>query len=156
MIEFVYDHDEEISQFVAQLAPPSGGGFGKRKTIGVVDEQGRLIAGLVYFNYDPAAATIEFGAAAVTPRWFNRAVYRRMFEYPFLECGCQQLYGRVRASNVLLLDELARLNFNLTIMPRMYGRDEDGVVCTLTDDQWLDSAIARRVYRDAIKKREAA
>ena len=39
MLEFVYDHDEEISQFVAQLAPPSGGGFGRCKTIGVIDER---------------------------------------------------------------------------------------------------------------------
>ena len=156
MLEFVYDHDEEISQFIAQLAPPSGGGFGRCKTIGVIDEDGRLIAGLVYFNYDPNAAVIEFGAAAISPRWFNRATYRRMFEYPFMQCGCQMLFGRVRSDNEALLVQLARLNFNLTYVPRMYGRSEDGVLCTLTDDQWLDNALSKRIYRDARKKQEAA
>ena len=48
------------------------------------------------------------------------------------------------------------MNFNLTYVPRMYGRDEDGVLCTLTDDQWLDSAVSRRIYRDVRRKREAA
>ena len=38
----------------------------------------------------------------------------------------------------------------------MYGRSEDGVLCTLTDDQWLDSKMSKRLYRDVRKKREAA
>jgi len=156
MLEFVYDHDKEISQFVAQFAPPSGGGFGRCKTIGVIDGEGRLIAGIVYFNYDPNAAVIEFGAAAIEPCWFNRMTHRRMFEYPFIQCGCQMLFARVRANNELLLSQLARLNFNLTAVPRMYGRDEDGVLCTLTDDQWLDSALSKRIYRDVRRKQEAA
>ena len=143
MIDFVYNHDDEVAQFVAQLSPPAGGGFGRCKTIGMIDGEGRLIAGLVYFNYDPKAAAIEIGAAAITPRWFNRATYRRMFEYPFIECGCQMVYGRVRADNEQLLSQLARMNFNLTIVPRMYGRSEDGVICTLTDDQWLDSRLSQ-------------
>ena len=91
MLDFVYGHDEEIARFVAMFGP-SGVDFGRCKTIGVIDADGKLIAGLVYFNYEPDAATMEFGAAAIDPRWFNRATYRRMFEYPFIECGCQMLY----------------------------------------------------------------
>ena len=156
MIDFVYNHDAEVTHFIRQVSPTGGDGFGRCKTIGVIDSEGRLIAGLVYFHFDPNAETIEFGAAATTPRWFNRAVYRRMFEYPFIECGCQMLYGRVRADNEHLLSLLARVNFNLTMVPRMYGRSEDGVLCTITDDQWLDGRIAKRIYRDVRRDREAA
>ena len=155
MYEFVYGHDEEVAQFIASLAPPSGGGFGRCKTIGVIDGDGRLVAGLVYFNYDPNAGVIEMGAASITPRWFSRTMYRRLFEYPFIECGCQMLAARVRAENEPLLSQFARMNFDLTYVPRLYGRDEDGVLCTLTDDQWLDSRIAKWIYR-GVKKREAA
>ena len=66
------------------------------------------------------------------------------------------LYGRVRAENEHLLSLLARVNFNLTMVPRMYGRSEDGVLCTLTDDQWLDSKLSERLYRDVRREREAA
>ena len=156
MIEFVYDHDAEFTHFVGQLSPPAGGGFGRCKTIGMIDAEGKLIAGLVYFNYDLEAEAIEFGAAAITPRWFTRATYRRMFEYPFVECGCQMLYGRVRAENEHLLSLLARVNFNLTMVPRMYGRSEDGVLCTLTDDQWLECRLSQRIYRNVRREREAA
>jgi RimJ/RimL family protein N-acetyltransferase len=156
MIDFVYQHDAEVLQFMGHRTPPAGGGYGRCKTIGVIDGEGRLIAGLVYFNFDPEGETIEFGAAAITPRWFTRATYRRMFEYPFVECGCQMLYGRVRADNEHLLSLLARVNFNLTMVPRLYGRSEDGVLCTLTDDQWLDSRVSRRIYRDVRREKEAA
>ena len=154
-MDFVYGHDEEIARFVAtfshgQLAVEN---FGRCKTIGIIDEKGKLIAGVTYFNYDPRAQTIEFGAASVTPHWFNRATYRRIFEYPFLEAGCQMLWARIRADNEYLLGQLARINFNLTLVPRMYGRGDDGVLCTLTDDQWLDCSVAKRIYRD-VKKRE--
>ena len=52
MLEFVYGHDEEIARFVARSVP-TGTDFGRCKTIGVIDADGKLIAGLVYFNYDP-------------------------------------------------------------------------------------------------------
>jgi RimJ/RimL family protein N-acetyltransferase len=157
VFEFVYDHDEEVARFITALTPGAGvAGFGRHKTIGLIDENGRLVAGLIYFNYDPNTAVIEYGGASIDRRWLCRATIRRMFEYPFIECGCQMLVTRVRAENEHLLSQLARLNFNLTYMPRMYGRDEDGVICTLTDDQWLDSAVSKRIYRDVSRKKEAA
>lgn len=154
MIEFVYNHDNEVAQFIRQEAL-SPADFGRCKTIGVIDGD-RLIAGLVYYNYDPDAETIEMGARAITPRWFTRATYRRLFEYPFVECGCQMLYARIPVENEYLLSQFARMNFNLTVIPRLYGRSEDGVLCTLTDDQWLDSRLAKRMYRNMRREREAA
>ena len=156
MFEFVYDQDETVAQFVAQFMPSTGNGYGRCKTIGVIDDGGNLIAGLVYFNYDPNAAVIETAVASIDRRWLNRATYRRMFEYPFIECGCQMIYGRVRADNEPWLAQLAKMNFNFTYVPRMYGRGDDGVLCTLTDDQWLDSAVSKRIYRDVRRKEEAA
>lgn len=155
MLNFVYGHDAEIGEFVNQFSGRGNVGFGRCKTIGVIDGEGKLIAGMVYYNYDETSGVIEFGLAAIDRRWFNRTTFRRMFEYPFIECGCQLLYTRVRADNEYLLSQMARLNFSLTLIPRMYGRDADGVIGTLTDDQWLDSNLAQRVYR-AVARKEAA
>lgn len=155
-MNFVYGHDEEIAQFVAQFDPRGRAAIVNCKAIGVVDDDGKLIAGMVYHNYDEAAGVIEFGLAATDRKFFNRTTFRRMFEYPFIECGCQMLYTRVRSDNEYLLSQMARLNFSLTLIPRMYGRDADGVIGTLTDDQWLDSQLAQRVYRAVAKKEEKA
>jgi len=154
MTEFVYGRDREIVQFISQLAPTSNGDIGRCKSIGVV-EGGRLIAGLLYFNYDTDAATIELGIASTTPRWLSRATYRRMYEYPFIECGCQMIKSYARADNERVLSQFARMNFNLVLVPRWFGRNDDGVLATLTDDQWLDCKIAKWIYRD-VQKKEAA
>ena len=151
-MQFLYGHDDAVTSFVAQLIGREVRSFGRYKAIGVLDEDGRLIGGAVYSNYDPAAGVIEGSIAAIDRRFFSREAFRRILEYVFIGCGCQMLYARVRADNEHLLSQLARLNFNFTLIPRMYGRDDDGVVVTLTDDQWLDSKLARRVYRDVTKE----
>lgn len=156
MLQYVYDNDVIVAQFIAKRLNRDTRTFGRYKTIGVLDEEGRLIGGVVYLNYDRAAGVIEMGLAAVSPRFFNRETFRRMFEYVFIGAKCQMLFTRVRAGNEHLLSQMARLNFNLTLIPRMYGREEDGVIGTLTDDQWLDSKLARRVYRDVTRKEQAA
>lgn len=157
-MEFVYDRREEILDFGSSLYGPHGvpGDREKCKTIGIVDLDGKLIAGFIYFNYDDRAETIEFGVASSTPRWLTPITYRRLFEYPFVECGCQMLMARVRSYNYSSLNVMARMNFNFTMVPRLFGRSEDGVLCTLTDDQWLDCAITKRVYREMRQKMEAA
>lgn len=154
MIEFLYGHDKEVAEFVSQFISRGAAPTGRFKAIGVLDGDLRLIAGCVYFNYDDEADVMEFALASIDRRWANKTMFKRMFEYPFIECGCQMLFTRVRADNEPLLSQMARLNFNLTLIPRMYGREDDGVIGTLTDDQWLDSNLARRVYRDV--KKEAA
>jgi len=156
MFEFVYGHDAEIVRFIGQFIPTSTTNLGRCKTIGVIDGDGVLVAGLIYYDYKPAAGTIELGAASSTPRWLNRTTYRRMFEYPFIECGCQMVTVHASAEKEALLTLLARMNFSLTYVPRLCGRSEDGVLCTLTDDQWLDSRVARRIYRGVNKNIEEA
>ena len=117
MLNFVYGHDAEIGEFVNQFSGRGNVGFGRCKTIGVIDGEGKLIARMVACNYDETSGVIEFGRAAIDRRWLNRTTYRRMFEYPFIECGCQLLYTRVRADNEYLLSQMARLNFELDTDP---------------------------------------
>lgn len=151
MLNFVYEHDDLITKFVATLVPDHGRGFGKCRTIGVIDEEGRLIAGLIYHNYDPEAEVIEISGAATDRRWLNRATLKRMFEYPFVDCSCQMVVMRVRADNEHLLRILAAYDFSFTLMPRLYGRGDDGVLCTLTDDAWLSNKFSKRFY-EKLKK----
>ena len=173
MIDYVYGHDEVVAHFVAQLIPSCRErGLPKAsKSIGVIemDEQGegQLIAGLVYHNWDPDAGTIEVSCAAIPgKRWLTRQTIRRIYEYPFEQLGCQMLYGRVDADNEQLLRQLAALNYSLIRIPRMLGRDRDGVLTLLTVEDWQANAFSRRdakfikprVERDVIdvSTREAA
>jgi len=147
MLRYVYGQDQIIARFVASLVHHVGWrGFpSNAKSIGVIDDAGKLIAGIVYTNWNPEAGTIEISGAALPGKnWLTRETLRRMFGYPFLELHCQMVVMRVQAENVRLLRQLAAYGFNFVEIPRMYGRDRHGVICTLTDEAWAENKFNRR------------
>ena len=145
MLDYVYGHDETVSQFVAALIPHCRRGFGRCKAIGVI-EDGALIAGIVYHNWDPEAGILEIsGAALPKSRWLTRETLRRMYQYPFHQCGCQMIVQRTPADNGSLLYVLARYGYAFIAVPRLFGRDRDGVLCALTREAWEGNRFNQRL-----------
>jgi RimJ/RimL family protein N-acetyltransferase len=144
-MRYLIGHNDVVARFVAAHIPHCERGFGtKIMTLGVVDG-GRLIGGLVYHNYDPEAATIEISGAAIDPRWLTRTTLRLMHVYPFVDARCQMVVMRVSADNTRLLRQLKALGYKRVTVERLFGRDRDGVVATLTDDVWKSRRIHQRV-----------
>jgi RimJ/RimL family protein N-acetyltransferase len=144
-VKYLYGHDDLVADFVAALIPSCRErGFGRAKAIGVMDNAGRLIAGIVYHNYDPDAELIEIsGAALPKTYWLTRETLRRMYEYPFLQVGVQMIVQRNAADDEYLLGVLARYGYAFIRIPRMLGRDRDGVLCTLTYEDWIANKFNR-------------
>jgi RimJ/RimL family protein N-acetyltransferase len=147
MLDYVYGHDQTVAEFVASLIPHCHRGFGTAcKAIGVIDGNGVLIAGFVYHNWDPDSEVIEMSGAALPGRyWLTRETLARMYQYPFHQCGCQMVVMRVLADNDRLLRILAAYNYTFYKVHRMWGRDTDGVLCTLTREAWDDNKFNRRL-----------
>jgi RimJ/RimL family protein N-acetyltransferase len=157
-VKYLYGQDEAVADFVRQLVPSCRTrGFGRCKAIGVMDNDGALIAGLVYHNYDPDAEVIEISAAAL-PRqyWMTRETLYRMYAYPFLEVGCQMVVQRIEASDERQQRMMAAFDFMLIRVPRMLGRDKDGVLCLLTYEDWIANKFNRRLREQLSETREAA
>ena len=93
MLDYVYGHDEAVAHFVAQLIPESRArGLGKCKAIGVVDEAGNLLGGLVYHKGFPEVGTIRISSAAVPgTNWLSRRTIQIMYDYPIHQVGCQMV-----------------------------------------------------------------
>ena len=144
-MRYLIGRNDLVARFVAAHIPHCERGFGaKIMTLGVVDGE-RLIGGLVYHNYDPEAATIEISGAAIDPRWLTRTTLRLMHVYPFVDARCQMVVMRVSADNARLLRQLKALGYKRVTVERLFGRDRDGVVATLTDDVWKTRRIHQRV-----------
>jgi RimJ/RimL family protein N-acetyltransferase len=137
MLEYVYGQDEIIASFVAQFIPECRErGFGKCKAIGIADETG-LLAGLVYKNWQPELGTIEISAAALPEtNWYSRRTIQVMHEYPFDQCGCQMVIITTMADNLIVQRILGAIGYNFYRIGRLGGRNKDGIVATLYDDQW--------------------
>ena len=154
-MRYLLDQPELVADFVARMIPQVGArGFGRCTAIGMVDDDGELVAGLVYHNLSPEAGLIEIsGAALPETRWLTRETIRIMHGYPFLQCGCQMAIMKVLKTDLRLQRQLAALNYMFIDIPRLFGRGEDGVLCLLTQEDWMASKFYRRLHRiDALKE----
>jgi hypothetical protein len=159
-LKYIFGQDQLVADFVARSKRASGfaprAGFTDRKLRaigiaktdselipGVVDNE--LIAGIVYFNHLPEAGTIEMSVEALPGQhWLTRSTLAVMFQYPFLDCGCQLLITGISARSVHILRMLAVLNFTHILIPRACGRDEDGVISTLTYEDWVAGKFCQK------------
>jgi RimJ/RimL family protein N-acetyltransferase len=157
MLRLLFDQDKPVADFVAAMIPHVRRlGFGPNvRAIGVIDEDGTLLGGMVYHNWDPEAGIIEMSGAAVSPRWLTRRTLAAMFSYAFGVCSVQQIMMRTPIENERVLRQLAAYGFEFIKIPRMFGRDRDGMLCLLTDDEWAHNKFNKR-YKLNLLQQEAA
>jgi RimJ/RimL family protein N-acetyltransferase len=156
-LRYVYGQDKNVAQFVAQLIPHVDyRGFPANATaIGITDARNEPLAGIVYYNWNQRSGTVDIAIAArPTARgWFSRETIRRLYDHAFLGLGCQMVKMQVLASNLSLLRQMHAFGCTLITVPRLYGRDDDGVLCTFTAEAWAQSRFNRTV---ALQQSEAA
>ena len=135
-MKLLFGHSDAVERFVAGLIPRCADGFGPCQAIGVIDNDGRLLAGWVWHGWDPSAETMEFSGASLTPHWMTQDILHKLFSYAFDEVGCQMVLTRNSEGNKRLHRQLARYGFTRWDVPRLFGRGENGVFWTLTDNSW--------------------
>ena len=136
MLRYVTDQPERVAQAVAR-ALPGGRDFGDCTALGVLDDDGVLIAGIVYYRWFRELGTIEMAMAALpASRWLTRETLRRMYDYPFLQLGCQMVQSWQSAEDTSNIRQLEAYGYTFVRVPRIYGRNLDGLLCQLTDDAW--------------------
>lgn len=138
-MKLLYGESDRVARFVAIHIPdvsPYGFGGHKCQAIGVTTDAGELVGGMVFHEWWPEHGTIEFSGAATTPRWLTRRILDELFGYAFDEVGAQLLITRNSARNHRLHRQLKAYGFDRIDIPRLFGRDEDGVVWTLTAEAY--------------------
>lgn len=141
-----WGYDREISRWVA--AQLNEDGFGRCIALGVMDEVGELVAGVVFYNWSPECLTIQLAAASTSARWMTRPVLWEMFSYAFDRAQCQLAVLRVSENNKSENDRglhrlLPRYGFKSYRIPRLRGREEAEIIYTLADDDWRRNGFHR-------------
>ena len=136
-MRLLYGHDADVAKFVTQLMPDyAERGFEAYKAIGVIDASGHLVGGMVWHNWWPEAGTIEFSGAALTPKWLTRRILNDLFAYAFDKANAQMIVTRNSGTNTRLHRQLQAYGFDRFDIPRLFGRADDGVIWTLTEEQF--------------------
>ena len=136
--------EPELNAYLSQWASfklfGHGRGFGPCVTMGVFDGP-RLIGVMAYHNHERDAAIIEISGVSDDKRWLTRVVLWEMFAYPFNQLRCQMIIMRVSERNKQwngrgLPRLLKAYGFTSLRIPRLYGRHEDGILYSLTQEAW--------------------
>lgn len=130
--------------------------FGPCTTLGVFNDDAKLIGVMVYHNLEPDTGVIEISGAADDPRWLTPAVLWEMFSYPFGQLGCQAIVMRVPSGNRRLHRILTAYKFTCHTLPRLRGRDADENVFILTDDDWQHNGFHRKERHGQVETSRAA
>ncbi|MER9028179.1 MULTISPECIES: GNAT family protein [unclassified Mesorhizobium] len=144
-MKLIFGHSEAVARFVADMTPGCEAGFGKCQAIGVGDDEtGELVAGMVFHDYQPEPGLMQISSASKTPRWLTANVRHIMFSYPFDQVGCQMVVLQVSAKNERMVRIAKAFGFTPYLIKRMRGRDEDGYVFTLTEEDWRNGRFTRK------------
>ena len=158
-MRLLFNASEMVAAWVRQRVKhvPSGG-FGPCTAIGVTDDEGRLVAGVVYFSYD--GGTLTMAVAADDKRWATRFVLRALFAYPFNQAKCRRVTAvtpkRAKSTRAFLL----RLGFTLEGHLRQQFADDDAMIYGMLRRDWEAAGgdvlrIGKNVPRGTIAERAA-
>lgn len=138
-----------LSNWVANIIwPGKGKGFGNCQALAVIEDE-KLIAGMIYHNYEPDAGVVEISGAGTSKRWLTKETLRVMFQIPFVDWGCQAVVMRVSDEDEALHSILHRYGFERFVIPRLRGRNNNENVFLLTDEAWAGNKFNNRAAQTA-------
>jgi RimJ/RimL family protein N-acetyltransferase len=115
-------------------------------SMAVIDDE-KLIAVIVYHNYDPKARIIEYSGAADSSKWLTPEVLFEMFEYPFEQLNCQLVVTRNSEHQTQLHRQLKSTGHIPHRIERLRGPEEADIVWTLTRETWLSNKFTKRTRK---------
>lgn len=131
-------HDADVAAFVASHAPMERPIWGdKFRAFGVVNEAGRLIAGVVFSNWKPAFLTVEMSAACVSSYAFSIGIVNAVSDYVFRQLSANRVEARTSADNKRARAMLKALGFTEEGVSACYfGPRRHAVVARILKSEW--------------------
>ncbi len=111
--------------------------FGPSSSLGVVNDKGALIAGVVYHDFQPDYRSVQLSMAAHNPRWAKRDVIAALLHYPFGQLGCYRVFTLTPANNTMALRVNSHIGFQREgVADSMFGPNSDGVMMRLLKPEY--------------------
>jgi RimJ/RimL family protein N-acetyltransferase len=147
-VNFLWLHPQDGAGYrsiKAFIADRIWGGRGQTTdgTIIAVAEDDKVIAAVIFHNYDQDAGVIEMTGAADNPRFMSRRFLREVFGYIFDQMRCQLVVMRVDPENRRMCSIAQRYGFARYDIPRLRGRDKGEAIFLLTEEAWRGNRVLK-------------
>lgn len=125
--------DKDAMDFVAKRMPPLFGDSiryaGEYRAAAVINEQGEMVAGVVFNDYHPNFRTIMVHLAADTPRWATHRIIGEILGWAFVRSGINKVWGVTPAHLTRVLRFNAGIGFvREAVLRDQYGEGRHAVV----------------------------
>lgn len=130
----LYGDDEAVARWTCSRIPhmQDGASF-PHAALGVVNDMGRLIAGMIYHDYQRAFGTIQLTFAASSPMWAKRDTIRELLAYPFQQLKCYKIWTSTPIDNEPALKVNSHLGFvREAVLAHQFGKNRHCVICRMT------------------------
>ena len=141
--QLLFGHDEKVAEWVSHQIPHlNGSSFGPCRAIGVFNSSGtKLLAGVVYHEYQPEYETCQLSMAAVSPFWATRGTIRALLSVPFDQYGVYKVWTATPAANVKALEVNYHIGFKREgVLGSQFGRGNHAIICRMFEPTY------RRIY----------
>ena len=127
VIALLYGADAEVAEWTANLIPHVED-FGPCIAIGV-QSRGRLIAGVVYNEFNPRYGIIQLSMAAVSPMWARKEIIAELLHYPFEQLGVYKVFTAIPADNAMAIKVNSHVGLKReAVLAHHFGKKRHAVI----------------------------
>ena len=141
-------HSSAVARWVGERIP-YGGDFGPCQAVGVLSrDEGRLLAGVVYHEYQPDFRSVQLSIASDSPMWARRSNIAGLLSIPFLQMNCYRAWLATPIDNTRALKVNEHIGFTREavchsafgegrhgVLMRMLRPEFDKLFCEVADGQ---------------------
>jgi len=92
--------------------------------IGVLDDRGQLMCGVVYNDYRPEYGTMQLSIASSNPMWARKETIIQLLAYPFIDLKIYKCWITIASDNLKSLALTKHIGFKQeAILRHQYGKD---------------------------------
>ena len=133
----LFGFDPGVAAWVCERIPHVRD-FGPCAAIGVMTG-GRLVAGVVYHDYQPDFGSVQLSMAADSSTWARRELIAGLLHYPFEQLGCWSVFTLTPEDNKKAVKVNEHIGFKKkTILPHAFGKKRHAVFCQMLKPDYID------------------
>lgn len=131
-MRLLFGHDDLVGKYVADRIPHADANWGPHVAIGVVNDEGRVIAGAVYNMYYPEFGTIQVSMAADDPKWASKNTRREILSYAFDNLGVNKVWIAIPHKSDRVIQFNKRIGFKQeAVLAHHFGPGTHSVICRM-------------------------
>jgi RimJ/RimL family protein N-acetyltransferase len=143
-LKLLAGHDATVAEFVANLSPIERPEWGPYCAIGIIRDDGALVAGVVLSNWREQFRTIEFSAAAVSSTAFRPRIVAELGDFIFGKLDAYRVWARTSIRNDRAQSALAKVGFiREAVSAHWYGPTHHATLWRYLRPQWESRAGAK-------------